>query len=90
MKEGQFYFFACAGINITFHLINKLNNYEFQLGLQKIKSESELLKKFNQIYVKIFKNFHSHWMKYEKKHDVMQFNVVMMDFFKQKESEILN
>ena len=37
--------------------------------------------RFNRLYVKIFCDFHEKWKQYEKKHDVMQFNIFMIKYF---------
>jgi hypothetical protein len=70
----RWYGFAISGINFTAELYNMASRYHvlFRRRFYTCASDQDVLRVFNEMYVKLFIEFHNHWKK--ENATVMQFN----------------
>ena len=73
------YFFACAGINVTFFL-KKMLKTETNLCvfLSEAKTEEGVLYRFNELFSLIFVKFISYWETHPQNNSFMNFNIVLV------------
>lgn len=78
------YFFACAGINITYKLLFMLAEERIDIfNFDKCGDKDEALHKFNLLYSKFFEDFHNFWLDSELRVSIMNFNLVLNNFCEQ-------
>ena len=88
IKKESFYFFACAGINITFEILKVFDNC--LLGFENSNDKENCILRSNQIYCKVFEKFHRFWMESDMKGDVMNFNIALKEFFLKNKYQLIN
>ncbi len=76
--QGSNYFFACAGINITYNLLEKIRGYELYGEFENAGNREDVLYRFNRIYSVIFIKFNKHWKSSGLSDNLMNFNTVMV------------
>lgn len=74
------YFFACAGINITYKILFMLVEDRFKLyNFHNCKTKEEALKCFNMMYTRFFEDFHAFWMSSNLRTSIINFSIVLND-----------
>lgn len=78
---SQHYFFACAGINITYKLLFMLAEDKAKIhSFDSCNDKEDALLRFNILYSKFFDDFHDYWLNSSLKSSIMNFNIVLSDF----------
>lgn len=78
------YFFACSGINVTHHMMKKFTEPEICSHFSSAVSEDEVLSIFNGLYADFVGKLDRFWVASPQSANLMNFNTVMLDFFRTK------
>lgn len=72
------YFLACAGINVTHHMMRLFSEPEFCTHFASAVSEEEVLTVFNGLYAEYMTKLDAHWTQSPLAANFMNFNTVMV------------
>ncbi len=72
------YFFACGGINITFNLLHKIEDFELFSEFENSSSREDIISRFNRLYATIFIRFNKYWRDSGMSDSLLNFNSVMV------------
>lgn len=73
------FFFACAAINVTFHLKKLLKSrQDLRLFLGGARTRDGVIFRFNELFCRVFEEFVNFWHRHPNNDSFMNFNTVMV------------
>jgi len=82
-EQSTQFFFACAGINLTFSLLQEIKKFKFFTFFSETSSTGRVLNKFDMMYSVLFEDFGKYFTSHPNHSDLMSFNIIFTEYMKE-------